>query len=104
MITPKTDQNNRALSGLKNLGATIIKRLGEIGIYSESDLRGIGSSQAYMLMRKNSDRNLPVCYYLYSLEGALLDRHWDDIPEKTKNSLLKSIGRKGQTRRSRQSP
>jgi DNA transformation protein len=90
MVATKHD---RELAELRNLGKTVIEKLGEIGIFSESHLRRVGPSRAYALMQKNSDRNLPVCYYLYSLEGALRDRHWDDIPEKIKKSLLKSIGR-----------
>jgi hypothetical protein len=35
---------------------------------------------------------LPVCYYLYSFEGALSDKHWDDIGEKRKRELKEKIG------------
>ena len=31
---------------------------------------------------------MPVCYYLYSLEGALKDRHWDDLGDGVKKQLL----------------
>jgi DNA transformation protein len=31
---------------------------------------------------------MPVCYYLYSLEGALRGKHWDALGESVKRSLL----------------
>jgi DNA transformation protein len=84
---------NRDLSALKNLGATITIKLGEIGIYSESDLRRVGPAAAYRLMQKHEGKKLPVCYYLYSLAGALEDKHWDDLSDQRKKELLIDIGR-----------
>jgi len=81
------------LKDLRNLGQKIIRKLGEIGIYSEGDLRRVGISEAYLLMQKNEEKRLPVCYYLYSLEGALEDKHWDEISDKKKTDLLKLVGK-----------
>ncbi len=88
-----TLKTNRDLSELKNLGLTITKRLGEIGIYSESDLRRIGPAEAFLMMQRQEEKNLPVCYYLYSLAGALEDKHWDDISKEVKKDLRKQVGR-----------
>jgi DNA transformation protein len=38
------------------------------------------------------DKTFPICYYLYSLQGALLDLHWDDLPNKLKAELKKQVG------------
>ena len=77
------------LSSLKNIGPTIKKRLQEIGINSKSDLKKIGPVMAYQkIQSKNSGKTIPVCYYLYSLQGALEDKHWDDISQKKKRELL----------------
>jgi DNA transformation protein len=35
-----------------------------------------------------------VCYYLYALEGALLDLHWDELPKSLKEDLLQKAGRR----------
>lgn len=76
------------LSRLKNIGPTIEKRLNEINVYTRSDLERIGPVKAYQWIRRNyPDRTIPVCYYLYSLQGALLNVHWDKVPEKTKKKL-----------------
>lgn len=83
------------LSELKNIGPTIEKRLREIGIQSKEDLERIGPAKAYMRIRqKYPDKTIPVCYYLYSFQGALEGKHWDDISEKTKQSLLSKINMK----------
>jgi DNA transformation protein and related proteins len=78
---------------LKNLGPSIVRRLGEVGIHSEDDLRRVGPSKAYLLMQSKEQRRLPVCYYLYSLAGALEDRRWDEVSVKRKQDLIRKIGR-----------
>jgi DNA transformation protein and related proteins len=87
-------KSNIGLKKAKNIGPTIAKRLTEIGVYTIADLHQMGASKAYLKIKeKYSDKTLPVCYYLYSFEGALLDIHWDDIPGKRKKELLKAIGK-----------
>ncbi len=81
------------LLGLKNLGPTIIKRLAGVGIHSRSDLAGTGAAPAYRLMAAQAaPHRLAVCYYLYSLEGALQDRHWDDFSNEEKSKLRQATG------------
>lgn len=78
----------RKLSQLQNIGKTIEKRLNQIGIFDEKDLRKTGAVTAYKKIKaKNPRVTIPVCYYLYSLEGALTDRHWDDLSETEKKML-----------------
>ena len=79
------------LQDLKNLGPTIIKRLEDVGIYTKADLQNVGPAPAYKLMQKKSPKHLHVCYYLYSLEGALKNVHWDDLSDKKKQALLREI-------------
>lgn len=80
------------LSQLKNIGTTIEKRLNDIGVYSKNDLKKVGVTNAYQkIQHKNPDKNIPVCYYLYSLQGALENKHWDDISEKKKTELRTKI-------------
>jgi len=87
-------QLSNNLKGAKNIGSTIEKRLNEIGVFSLADLAQITPVKAYQkICNQHPDRIFPVCYYLYSLEGALLDLHWDDLPKELKNDLLKQVGR-----------
>lgn len=83
-----------SLKGAKNIGSTIIIRLNEIGVYSLSDLAEISPVNAYKkICEQNPEKTFPVCYYLYSLQGALLDLHWDDLPKELKKDLLIQVGR-----------
>ncbi|MBK7988420.1 MAG: TfoX/Sxy family protein [Ignavibacteria bacterium] len=87
-------KTKNSLKEAKNLGSTIIRRLNEIGVYSLADLAEMTSVKAYKkICEQNSGKTFPVCYYLYSLEGAMLDLHWDDLPEDLKSDLLQQIGR-----------
>lgn len=83
-----------ALNGTKNIGPTIANRLYEIGVYTIADLQQMGAAKAYLKIKENyPNKTIPICYYLYSFEGALLDLHWNDIPEKSKTELLKAVGK-----------
>ncbi|WP_278625749.1 TfoX/Sxy family protein [Parabacteroides gordonii] len=83
---------NSDLRNAKNIGATIEKYLNEIGIFTLADLAEITPVEAFKRIRKNyPKKTIPVCYYLYSLEGALLNLHWNDIPSKLKEELKDKI-------------
>lgn len=76
------------LTELKNIGPTIKKRLNEIGIHTVADLKKIGPVKAYRrICQTHPNETIPVCYYLYSLQGALMGVHWDDVPEGIKDDL-----------------
>lgn len=79
---------NPAVGELKNIGATVAKRLNEVGIRTKRDLERVGAVSAYCEMKqRHPEIRTPICYYLYSLEGALLNQHWDDIGEDVKKAL-----------------
>ena len=83
---------NSDLRKAKNIGVTIEKYLNEIGIFTLADLAEVTSVEAFKRIRKNyPEKTIPVCYYLYSLEGALLDLHWNDIPSELKKELKDKI-------------
>ena len=85
-------EQNRSLTELMNIGKKIAGRLNEVGIFSEDELRIVGSVKAHrMIKEKHPDETLSVCYYLYSFEGALSDKHWDDIGSERKRKLKAKI-------------
>lgn len=85
--------NTNHLSHLRNIGTTVAMRLQEAGITSEAELRELGAAKAYRLMSAQCPgKHLPVCYYLYSLEGAIQDRHWDALSEREKTELRLAAG------------
>ncbi|WP_455563531.1 TfoX/Sxy family protein [Akkermansia massiliensis] len=74
------------------MGATIEKCLNEIDVFTLADLEKMTSVEAFKKIRGNyPDKTVPVCYYLYSLEGALLNLHWNDIPSELKEELKAKI-------------
>jgi DNA transformation protein len=63
-----------------------------VGIFSEDELYVIGAVEAHSLIKKKyPNETIPVCYYLYSFEGALCDKHWNDIGEGKKCELKSKI-------------
>lgn len=83
---------NKNLTELKNIGEKIAGRLIEVGISSESELRVVGAVEAHRRIKeKYPNETLPVCYYLYSFEGAITDTHWDAIGEKRKRELKEQV-------------
>jgi DNA transformation protein len=85
--------NDRPLKGLTNIGPTIAARFSEVGIATVGDLRRVGVVKAFQMVRLNNpDKHIPVCYYLYSLQGALQGVHWDALPEQTKRKLTREAG------------
>lgn len=83
---------HKKLTDLKNIGPKIAGRLNEVGIFSEEELRFYGAIEAHKMIKKNHpNETLPVCYYLYSFEGALCNTHWNEIGEKRKEELKRGI-------------
>jgi len=90
------------LLGLKNIGPTIAARLAAVGVRTVGDLRALRPAEAYRRLRAaNPGKTIPVCYYLYSLQGALDGVSWEALPQSTKEWLLGEIGAKRATPASR---
>lgn len=84
------------LEDLANIGPTIARRLRGIGIATRADLAAVGPVEAWRrLMRSMPGRTVPLCYYLYSLEGALRDCHWSELPPVVKDELRQATRPKG---------
>ena len=87
-------QRNRKLTDLKNIGKKLADRLNAVGIFSEDELERVGPAEAHrMIKEKFPKESLSVCYYLYSFEGALRDKHWNEIGEQRKQELKAQVGR-----------
>ena len=86
-------QQNRELTELRNIGKKIAERLRNAGINNEEDSRLAGAVSAHCMLKEYyPNETLPVCYYLYSFEGALHDLHWNDISEPRKCQLREEAG------------
>jgi len=85
------------LRNLKNIGKTLAARLDEIGVHTPQELNRLGAPEAHRRIQKNhADQKLPVCYYLYSLEGAIQEKDWREFTEAEKAAMRSFIDPCGQ--------
>jgi DNA transformation protein len=73
------------LLGMKNLGRTSVQWLHAAGIHTVADLRRLGAIQAFRAVQVRGFRVSKAL--LYSLEGALSNRPWSELPQEYKDFL-----------------
>jgi DNA transformation protein len=83
------------LTSLPNIGHKLAARLKTIGIEDRQALQAIGPARAYVLLCIENGYRLPFCYYLYSLEGALLGIDWRDLSSDSKRALRSDADNSG---------
>ena len=71
---------------LRNIGPKSAAWLRQVGLRSLADLQQAGAVGAYMKVRRAGFK--PSLNLLYALEGALLDCHWQEIPEARRAELV----------------
>ena len=64
---------------LRNIGPKSAAWLRQVGLRSLQDVAAIGAVDAFMKVRRAGFK--PSLNLLYSLEGALTDCHWQEVPE-----------------------
>lgn len=80
---------NDELQHLKNVGKTSAQWLHAVGIHNVSDLRRMGAVDAYQAVKKRGFRATKVL--LYAIEAALMDIHWNDLPNDRKDALNEQV-------------
>ena len=71
---------------LRNIGPKSMAWLRQTGVRSLDDLKAVGALAAYVRVKRAGFR--PSLNLLYALEGAILDCHWQDIPEERRSELV----------------
>lgn len=71
---------------LRNIGPKSAAWLRQVGLRTGEDLAAVGSVEAFMRVKRAGFR--PSLNLLYALEGALLDCHWQQLPEHRRSELL----------------
>lgn len=74
------------VSTLPGLGPVTEGWLAEVGICTVSELRAIGSVEAYRRLRFMLSRRVSL-NALYAIEASLRGCHWLDLPAETKKLL-----------------
>jgi hypothetical protein len=71
---------------LRNIGPKSMAWLRQTGVRSLEDLQAVGALSAFVRVKRAGFR--PSLNLLYALEGAILDCHWQDIPEARRSELI----------------
>lgn len=71
---------------LRNIGPKSAAWLRQVGVRSSEDLVALGAVGAFLKVKRAGFR--PSLNLLYSLEGALLGCHWQELPEARRAQLL----------------
>jgi len=71
---------------LRNIGPKSMAWLRQTGVRTLEDLKSVGALAAYVRVKRAGFR--PSLNLLYALEGAILDCHWQDIPDARREQLV----------------
>ena len=71
---------------LRNIGPKSAAWLRQVGLRSREDLEAVGAVDAYMRVKRAGFK--PSLNLLYALEGALLDCHWQEVPDARRSELV----------------
>lgn len=71
---------------LRNIGPKSAAWLRQVGLHTEEDIAAVGTVEAFMRIKRAGFK--PTLNLLYSLEGALLGCHWQEVPESRRTQLV----------------
>ncbi|MCB9461259.1 MAG: TfoX/Sxy family protein [Anaerolineaceae bacterium] len=74
------------MSRIKNIGPKSESWLNDIGIFTVDDVEVIGVVEVYRRL-KLSRPNISLVM-LYALQGAVMDMHWQEIPDDVREDLI----------------
>ena len=73
---------------LRNIGPKSAAWLRQVGLRTPEDLVAVGAVGAFVKVRRAGFK--PSLNLLYSLEGALQDCHWQDVPDARRVELVQA--------------
>ncbi len=71
---------------LRNIGPKSMAWLRQTGVRTLDDLKAVGALAAFVRVKRAGFK--PSLNLLYALEGAILDCHWQEIPNQRRNELI----------------
>ena len=71
---------------MRNIGPKSAAWLRQVGLRSLEEITAIGTVEAFMKVRRAGFK--PSLNLLYALEGAILDCHWQEIPDARRSALV----------------
>ncbi|MCA9883836.1 MAG: TfoX/Sxy family protein [Anaerolineae bacterium] len=74
------------MSRIKNIGPKSESWLNDIGIFTVDDVEAIGVVEIYRRLKLS--RPTISLVMLYALQGAVMDMHWQEIPNDVREDLI----------------
>lgn len=74
---------------IRNVGPKSAAWLRQVGVRTQADLEALGAVAAFMKVKRAGFR--PSLNLVYALEGALLDCHWQQVPDVRRSELLLAV-------------
>lgn len=74
-------------SGIRNIGPKSAALLRDVGIETTAELRRVGAVMAFKILQHRFGRARVNLLFLYAMEGALQDRHWNSFSREEKTAL-----------------
>jgi hypothetical protein len=71
---------------MRNIGPKSAAWLRQVGLRTLEDISAIGTVEAFMRVKRAGFK--PGLHLLYAIEGALLDCHWQEVPEERRQELI----------------
>ncbi|KGM53610.1 transcriptional regulator [Lysobacter daejeonensis GH1-9] len=71
---------------LRNIGPKSAAWLRQVGLRTQDDIAAVGTVEAFMRVKRAGFK--PTLNLLYAIEGALTDRHWQEVPEARRTELV----------------
>ncbi len=71
---------------MRNIGPKSAAWLRQVGLRSLDEIAAIGTVEAFMKVRRAGFK--PSLNLLYALEGAVLDCHWQEVPDVRRTELV----------------
>lgn len=71
---------------MRNIGPKSAAWLRQVGLRTLEDVAAIGTVEAFMRVKRAGFK--PGLNLLYAIEGALLDCHWQEVPEERRQELI----------------
>ena len=71
---------------LRNIGPKGMAWLRQTGVRTLADLQTVGALSAFVRVKRAGFK--PSLNLLYALEGAILDCHWQEIPDGRRSELI----------------
>lgn len=71
---------------MRNIGPKSAAWLRQVGLRTRADIEAVGPVEAFMRVKRAGFK--PTMNLLYAIEGALLDCHWQEIPDARRVELV----------------